>query len=288
MKYAFIEDKKVYYSICRLCEVLKVSRSGYYSWKLRKPSLQLLRKQQLLSDIERIYVASHRSYGSPRIQAQLRSEHYTIGRTTVARYMQELKLQTQRAKRYKTVYAKRSEQVYRIPGNVLSRDFKAVGPNKKWVSDITFIRHQQGWMFLAVVIDLYSRAVVGWAMDSKSTQQLVSEALAMAVQSREPRPGLLLHSDQGSQYTSHAYLKQVKAYGMVLSMSRRGNCQDNAVAESFFHSLKIEWVRNRIYKKIEEAKQSIFKYIEMFYNRQRLHSTNGYKSPFVYEAANVA
>jgi len=170
----------------------------------------------------------------------------------------------------------------------LNREFRASAPNRKWVSDITFIRHRQGWLFLAVVIDLYSRAVVGWAMGSKSTQALVSEALEMAVQMRKAKPGLLLHSDQGAQYTSYKYLEQAKSYGFVVSMSRRGECQDNAVAESFFHSLKIEWIRNQLYDNLDKAKQSVFKYIELFYNRQRLHSTNGYQPPLVYEERNVA
>jgi len=288
VKYGFVDVEKVNYSIIRLCSTLGISRSGYYAWRKRKPSKRSVRKQRLQRRIEHIYHKSYRSYGAPRVHAELQKEQESIGSHTVARYMKELGLQSLRAKRYKTVYAKRAEQHYRIPGNVLNREFRASAPNRKWVSDITFIRHRQGWLFLAVVIDLYSRAVVGWAMGSKSTQALVSEALEMAVQMRRPKSGLLLHSDQGAQYTSYKYLEQAKSYGFIVSMSRRGECQDNAVAESFFHSLKIEWIRNKLFDNIEKAKQSIFKYIELFYNRQRLHSTNGYQSPFEYERKNVA
>ena len=288
MKYAFIETEKSNYSIVRLCDILSVGRSGFYAWRKRKPSRRSREKQRLLARIKDIYQESHRSYGSPRIHEQLLSEATIVGRHRVARYMQELGLHSQRAKRYKTVYEKRSEQQTRIHDNVLGRNFKATAPNTKWVSDFTFIRHKQGWMFLAIVLDLYSRAIVGWAMSDTPNQALVSDALEMAVQMRQPKSGLLLHSDQGAQYTSNAYLKQAKDYGFIVSMSRRGNCQDNAVAESFFHSIKIEWIRNHLYQNLGEAKHSLFKYIELFYNRKRLHSTIEYKAPFVYEALHAS
>ena len=288
MKYAFIEKEKVNHSIVRLCNSLDVSRSGFYAWTVRKPSAKTLKKERIKARIQCIYEESHQSYGSPRIHAQLSDEDYSIGRHAVARYMQEMGLQSQRAKRYKTVFAKRQEQHARIKENLLARNFMATEPNKKWVSDLTFIRHKYGWMYLAIILDLYSRAIVGWSMSDKPSQELVTDALTMAVEMRRPKPGLLLHSDQGTQYTSHSYLEQAKKYGLQVSMSRKGNCHDNAVAESFFHSLKIEWVRNRTYKNITEAKQSIFKYIELFYNRQRLHSTNGYQAPFAFEACRAA
>lgn len=202
--------------------------------------------------------------------------------------MHKLGLQAVQAKSYKRTHQARQPYRDTIKSNVLGREFSANRPNRKWVCDITYIALRQGWLYLSIVMDLYSRAIVGWSMGCRPSKGLVSRALAMAFEMRRPKPGLVLHSDQGVQYSSRSYLQEAESYGFIVSMSRRGNCYDNAVAESFFHTLKAELVRNRVFSTASEAKQTLFKYIEIFYNRQRLHSTIGYQPPLEYEALGVA
>ena len=220
-------------------------------------------------------------YGSPRIYAALKREGEQVSKGRVERLMRNHQLVATRSKRHKRIYLRREQQ--QAADNYLSRNFRATKPNTKWVSDITFIPTQEGYLYLATVLDLYSRAVIGWAMSKRINGQLVLNALDMAIDRRGSPTGVLVHSDQGSQYTAEVYREKLKANGMQCSMSRKGECQDNAVAESFFRTLKEELVYERKYACRASAKQSIFKYIEIYYNRQRLHSTLGYKPPDEYE-----
>jgi transposase InsO family protein len=220
------------------------------------------------------------------MHAELVAQGHSIGRGRVERLMSSNAIQAKQARRNKRVYKLRGAQI--SVGNILDRQFYASAPNKKWVSDITFIETREGWLYLAIVLDLYSRAIVGWSMGKSINGQLVRDALAMAVEHRFIDSQVLVHSDQGSQYTAHAYHETLQNYGMVCSMSRKGECHDNAVAESFFHSLKSELVYDEKYLTRAEAKQSVFKYIEIFYNRKRRHSYLNYQAPLVYETMNVA
>lgn len=283
MKYAFVHQHRNEHAVKKLCLVLEVARSGYYEWRKGKPSKRAIETAALESNIQRVFADSGQAYGSPRIHAQLNREGIPSSRGRVERLMRRLGLQSVRARRYKRTYRVRQSRPNSVKPNLLDRTFAASAPNTKWVSDITFIALKQGWLHLAVVMDLYSRAIVGWAMDTKPTQELASRALTMACQSRRPSEGLLLHSDQGVQYTSHAYETHAQSYGCVLSMSRKGNCYDNAAMESFFHSLKAELTRNNVFATLGSARQALFKYIELFYNRRRLHSTIGYVPPLEYE-----
>jgi len=285
VKYRFIRAHAGRYGAKRLCEVIGVSRSGYYDWLGREPSAREIANQALLTRIKRLFDEHRGRYGSPRIHALLRREGEKLGRGRVERLMQKHQLVATRSRRHKRVYVQREQQ--QPAPNHLARNFKATKPNEKWVSDITFIPTRQGYLYLATVVDLYSRAVVGWSMSARINGQLVLNALDMAMQQRGSPEGVLVHSDQGSQYTAEKYRDKLKENSMICSMSRKGECQDNAVAESFFHTLKEELVRDERFASLQEAKQSIFKYIEIYYNRQRLHSTLGYEAPMEYERMNA-
>ena len=269
-----------------LCDVLGVSSSGYYDWKGRKPSQRELANQQLLGKIQVLHEAHRQRYGSPRMHAALikSGEHVSKGR--VERLMRKHQIVARRAQRHKRVYIQREQQ--KAPPNVLSREFHAAVPDRKWVSDITFIPTREGHLYLAIVLDIFSRAVVGWAMSRRINGDLVLEALDMAITHRGSPKGVLVHSDQGSQYTAEAYRDKLNRNDMVCSMSRKGECHDNAVAESFFHTLKEELVHDKRYATRQQAKHSIFKYIELYYNRQRLHSYLGQEAPMVYERIHAA
>lgn len=284
MKYEFIKQQSRY-STKRLCKLLNVSRSGYYDWLTRQLSNRAKSNHALAGKIERLFNQHKGRYGSPRIYASLKRSGEQVSQYRVERLMREHKLVAGRTKRHKRTYIQRQQQQSAL--NVLSRRFKALAPNMKWVSDITFIPTREGYLYLATVVDLYSRAVVGWAMSKRINGQLVLDALDMAIQQRGSPKGVLVHSDQGSQYTAEAYRNKLRANDMICSMSRKGECHDNAVAESFFHTLKEELVSDEKYKTREDAKQSIFKYIEIYYNRQRLHSTLGYEAPLEYERMNA-
>lgn len=225
-------------------------------------------------------------YGSPRIHAALLKQGEQVSRGRVERLMRQHNIVALRAKRHKRVYRQREQQLG--ADNILARNFKAEMPNEKWVSDITFIPTREGYLYLATMLDLYSRAIVGWSMSDRINGELVLDALDMAIEHRGSPQGVLVHSDQGSQYTAESYREKLKTQKMVCSMSRKGECHDNAVAESFFHTLKEELVYNENYRTRHEAKQSIFKYIELYYNRQRLHSYLDYNAPLEYERMNVA
>ena len=281
MKYFFVEAHEQEFSVKRMSKVLGVSRSGYYAWKEREPSRRAQANTAMLVDIRAIFEKSRKTYGSPRIHTYLRRKGYICGRNRVARLMQERQIVAKRAhKRHPTTTQQRPGD--RIAPNLLNREFSADMPNQKWVSDITYIDTAEGWLYLAVVMDLYSRMVVGWAMGEQMDAELVEGAWQMALLNRQPPAGLLHHSDRGSQYTSETYREQLAALECQVSMSRTGNCYDNAAMESFFATLKAECA-NRVFNSKLEASSTIFEFIEGWYNRQRLHSTLDYLSPVDFE-----
>ena len=281
MKYQFIEQHKHEFPIVVMCNILGVSESGFYAWR-KRPTCQRKREDaQLTQEIRQVFVTHQGRYGSPRIHMELKDQGRRISRKRVARLMREVDMRARRKQR--RVLTTRRAASHPVAPNVLNRDFTATEPNKKWVTDITYIPTTQGWLYLAVILDLYSRAVVGWSMSGSCDEELVAKALHMATCRRRPQAGLLHHSDRGCQYTSHMYRQGLEQAGIVVSMSRKGNCWDNAVMESFFGSLKEECVGNTLYSSHEQARQSLFEYLEVYYNRQRRHSTLGYMSPFLYE-----
>ncbi len=281
MKYAFMAAHEAEYSVKQMSQVLGVSRSGYYAWKERTPSRRSQADEAMLVDICAIYERSRKTYGSPRIHAYLRRKGYECGRNRVARLMQAHQIVAKRAHRWHPTTTQQHPGD-RIAPNLLNREFSASLPNQKWVSDITYIGTAEGWLYLAVVMDLYSRLVVGWAMGEQMDAGLVEGAWQMALLNRQPPPGLLHHSDRGSQYTSETYRDQLADRECQVSMSRTGNCYDNAAMESFFATLKAECA-NRIFNSKLEASSAIFEFIESWYNRQRLHSTLDYLSPVEFE-----
>jgi putative transposase len=263
-----------------MCALLNVSRSGYYAWRTRPVSQRKMATEQLLAKIQAAYDASHGRYGSPRIYEEIKTE-IPCSMNRVARLMQQHGLRAKQAKRYKTT-TKRNEHHGYAP-NHLGQDFSASRPAEKWCGDITYVWTVAGWLYLAVVIDLYSRRIVGWAMNARMTKQLVMDAFQMAWRQCLPQAGLLFHSDRGSQYTSHEFQQLLQGCQVQASMSGTGNCYDNAVVESFFGTLKMELSHQVTYLTREEAMTDIFFYIEGFYNRQRRHSSLGYVSPITYE-----
>jgi len=281
MKYAFIDEQRHQYSVPRMCEVIGVSRSGYYDWLNRRPSQRAQLNQRLAEKLRALHLQHHERYGSPRLHAALQRMGEKVSRGRVERLMKQEKLQAKRSRRHKRIWYQREQQQPAL--NVLNRAFHTERPNCTWVTDITFIPTREGYLYLAMVLDLYSRAIVGWSMSQRINGDLVIDALLMAIEQRGQPTGVLVHSDQGSQYTAASYRQLLKQFHMECSMSRKGDCYDNAVAESFFHTLKEELVKDSDYLTREEARQSIFKYIELYYNRQRLHSTLGYRAPFEYE-----
>jgi len=266
-----------------LCRSLKVLRSGYYTWRRRPTSARARRRDQLGAAIREAHVQSRRTYGSPRVHAALNRGGVTCCVNTVARIMREDSLRAKTRRKYKTT----TDSSHRLPvaENLLNRGFVRNRPNEAWVADITFIPTDEGWLQPATELDLYSRRIVGWAMSERMTSDLVIEALTMAVERRRPPTGLIHHSDRGSQYASRAFQRLLAAHGLICSMSRKADVYDNAVAESFFGTLKTELVHLARYATRQEAKQAIFEWIEVFYNRQRLHSSLGYKSPADFEPA---
>jgi putative transposase len=281
MKYAFIRDHEKEFPIRRLCHVLEVSESGYYAWCKRAPSERKRADEELGKRIEDAYQNNRRVYGSPRLHAELKEQGVHCGRKRVARLMRERGINAKpRRRKMKTTDSHHSNPV---APNLLNRDFTADAPNTKWVADITGIETMEGWLYLAAIVDIYSRFVVGWAMGKERDEQLITFAAVMAVERRRPGAGLLHHSDRGSQYTSSGYQTLLKQYGIEISMSGKGNCYDNALMESFFGTVKEECVEQQTYQTRAEARQSVFEYLEVFYNRQRKHSSLGYLSPAIYE-----
>ncbi|MET0069278.1 MAG: IS3 family transposase [Candidatus Thiodiazotropha sp.] len=286
MKYAFITENRQQHSIKRMCCVLGVSSSGYYDWRKRKPSVRMRENTNILKEIQRIHIEVMETYGSPRMHVELLDRGYRLSRGRVERIMSFHGIQAKQSKRHRRTYIHREGQ--QPEPNLLNRQFRAKRPNQKWVSDITFIETNQGWLYLAIVLDLFSRAIIGWSMSDRPSSQLVLDAVSMAYQSRQEPSGTIVHSDQGSQYTAANYRAKLAHQNMICSMSRKGKCHDNAVAESFFHTLKNELVFDARYRTRSEARQAIFKYIELFYNRKRRHSYLNYKAPLEYERINAA
>jgi len=286
MKYAWMHEHRDSFPIALMCDLLKVSRSGYYDSVDRPVSPRAERTQKLYSSVHQVFHENQAIYGSAKIAQALarRKELESACRNTVARAMQELGLKSRVSKTF-TPTTTKADPSKRPAENLLDRDFTAAKPNQKWVTDITYLPTTEGWVYLAVVLDLFSRKIVGWSMSNSLATPLVSKALRNAIENRNPKRGELLHhSDRGCQYTSENYQLTLKTLGIQCSMSRRGNCYDNAVAERFFWSLKHEWTRHETYANLEETRLSVFKYIDIFYNRQRLHQTLDYKTPEEFEA----
>jgi putative transposase len=283
VRFSFIHAEKVMYPVRLLCRVLRVSPSGYYAWRSRPPSAHTKRDEQLRVQIVAVHESSRGTYGSPRVHRALRADGERIGRKRVARIMRENEVSGRRKRRFR----KTTDSKHRLPiaDNILARDFTAEARDQVWVGDITYVNTWEGWLYLAVLIDIYSRRVVGWAIADHMRTELVLDALNMAVGERRPAPGLVHHTDRGSQYASADYRNALGAHGMVCSMSRKGECWDNAVAESFFARLKDDLLYRRKWATKDEAKAAIREYIMCFYNARRLHSTLGYLSPIDYEKA---
>jgi len=286
VKFHFIAAHRAEFCVRRLCHVLGVSASGFYAWARRPGPRQAARNDALLVHIQAAYTASRRTYGAPRIHQELQSQGVAAGRHRIARLMRREGIIACTERRFRWTATARAE----LPAapDRLRRDFTAAAPNQRWVSDITSVRTGQGWLHLAIVLDLYARRVVGWAMGPTLDQQLAAEALAMALAERRPAPGLLFHSDRGGPYLATRVQQQLATHRAIASTSRPGRCLDNAVAESFFHTLKTELVYQHRYRTREEARLAIFEYIAAFYNRTRRHSSNDYRSPDHHEAAYAA
>ena len=265
-----------------MCQVLSVSASGYYAWRRRQPSARQEANEAIVERIRAIHVESDATYGSPRVHAELTGQGIQCNKKRVERLMRVHHIQAKQRKRWRP---RTTNSNHRLPvaPNVLAREFESEAPNEKWLTDITYIGTEEGWLYLAAVMDLCSRRIVGWSMGRRLTSKLVKDALKLAVAQRQPGSGLLQHSDRGSQYASADYRVLLRAWGMEASMSRKGNCYDNAPMESFFGTLKSERVHHRRYRTRAEARQDIFHYIEIFYNRKRRHSAIGYMSPAQFE-----
>ncbi len=267
-----------------------VSPSGYYAWGKNKVSKREKEDRRLLSKIREIHFEHRARYGSPRIHAELKDQGERCGRKRIARIMRENKIQAKHKRKFKATTD--SQHKLATAPNLLKQNFTVSVPNKIWTADISYCWTQEGWMYLAIVLDMYSRKIVGWAINNRMSRQLVINAFLVAYWSRKPKKGLIHHSDKGSQYASHDFQKVLSLAGATQSMSGTGNCYDNAVTETFFHSLKTELMFDQVFKTREEAKSAIFEYIEIYYNRKRRHSTLGYCSPVkfeqYYELENVA
>jgi transposase InsO family protein len=270
------------FSVQAMCRVLRVSRSGYYEFLKRPPSCHSIEDDELKPQIKAAFEKGRKNYGTRRVKRELKKQEIVVSRRRIGRLMREEKLQVQTKQKFKVTTDSNHDKP--IAPNLLEREFTVDTPNTAYVGDITYIPTREGWLFLALVIDLFSRAVVGWSMDARMKAGLVNDAMLMAIWKRKPAKGLIFHSDRGSQYASDSYRKILEIHGVKASMSRKGDCWDNAVAESFFHTLKTELVHHCDFQTREEARAAIFEYIEVFYNRQRLHSANGYEAPLVFEA----
>jgi putative transposase len=277
MSYGFIAENVAHFPVQVLCDVLGVSRSGYYAWAKRPESARSLGDTALAGAIRNAHAASRGRYGSPRVHAELRAQGRQVGRKRVARLMRGMGLAARHRRRFRRTTD--SRHGFAVAPNLLQRDFRAAAPDRVWLADITYVGTAEGWLYLAAVLDLFSRKIVGWAMAEHLGHDLALAALDMAVASRRPAPGLVHHSDRGVQYAAHGYRRRLLAQGMLCSMSRKGDCWDNAPMESFFATLKGELVQQRDYLTRAEARADVFQYIEGFYNRRRRHSAIGYLTP---------
>jgi len=282
VKYSFIRQARKAYPVSLLCKAMGVCRNGYYTYLNNMLKGKLPEQIKLEADTRNLFYGKKSVYGSRRLLRELQTLGYTIGRYKVRSLMRCLKLVAKRPKSYRVTTD--SKHNYPVAPNLLNREFTVSEPNRVWVSDITYLRTGAGWMYLAVILDLFSRMVVGWSMSGQITADLVINALRMAYFRRKPKAGLLFHSDQGSQYASGDFQAELNKYNMICSMSRKGNCWDNAVPESFFGTLKTECTNSQRYVTRNECNMDVLDYIEMFYNSNRLHSTLGYLSPADFEA----
>lgn len=284
MRFQFIEENQETFEISLMCRVLKVSRSGFYAWRKREPSVREMANRELAQEIKVVFEESGQTYGSPRVYAELKAKDIACSRHRVARLMQQNEWQ---AKQKRRKWVKTTDSAHNLPiaPNLLNREFEAESPNQKWGTDISYIPTDEGWLYVATVMDLFSRRIVGWSMQADMSTALVLNALDMATQTRKPKAGLLHHSDRGSQYCSHLYQQRLATHQMKVSMSRKGNCWDNAPMESFFGSLKSEMVYHCHFRTHDEARREVFAYIEGFYNIRRRHSTLNYMTPIEYEMA---
>ena len=282
MKFGFIQTEKATYPVRVLCRTLVVSASGFYAWCRRGLSKRAQEDAALKVKIRAFHASSGKTYGSPRVHEDLKADGQGVGRKRVARLMQEEGLEGQRKRRFRLTTD--SKHSHPVAANELKRNFTASAPNKVWVTDITYIWTREGWLYLAAILDLFSRRVVGWSMDSHLDRMFALDALGMALKTRHPEAGLIHHSDRGVQYASGEYRSQLRERGIVCSMSRKGDCWDNAVAESFFSTLKAELVHRNDYVSRAQARASVFEYIEVFYNVRRRHSALGYVSPVQHES----
>lgn len=282
MKFRFVDENQEEFEVGVMCGILDVSRSGFYAWCERPESQRAVESLRLGTLVETVHKESRGNYGVPRMHAELRARGEKVGRHRVARLMREKDLHGRVKRRYRTTT--KADARHPVAPNVLERDFSTEQPDQVWVGDITYLWTQEGWMYLAVLVDLYSRMVVGWSMSERMPVGLTLAALEMAVGRRGPAAGFLHHSDRGSQYTANTYQARLLELGARPSMSRKGNCYDNAVAESFFHSLKTELMDELPFPTRAEARSKVFDYIEVFFNRQRRHSTLGYVCPAEFES----
>lgn len=286
MRFVFVRDHRETFRVVSMCRMLDVSRSGFYAWLGRDEAPRDREDNRLVPLIRAIYDDHRFVYGAPRIHKALQRSGETCSRKRVARIMRRMGIRSKATRRFR-IRTTNSKHDHPIAPDLLQRNFSATAPNRAWVSDITYIGTEEGWLYLAVIMDLFSRRIVGWSMGSTMEVSLVAAALTMAVGSRRPTPGCIFHSDRGSQYACAEFRGALKSAGLVASMSRRGDCYDNAAAESLHHSLKTECVLLQDYKTRDEARASVFDYIERFYNRQRLHSSIGYQSPAEFELAHA-
>jgi putative transposase len=264
-----------------MCRVLEVTRSGYYKWKKRLPNKRHQRREIVKASVLETYYQFKRRYGAPRITLELKAKGIACSHNHVACLLREAGLRARVGKGFR--YSKTNTGHYNVTGNLLKRNFKATRPNEKWVTDITHILTKGGWVYLSAFMDLYSRAIVGWAVDGQMTEALINQALDMALSRRDVEEGLIVHSDQGVQYRAMCYQEKLRKFGCRISMSRRGDCWDNAAIESFFSRLKVELIFSQKFTTLEETQRELFQYIEIFYNIQRRHSANGGMSPIHFE-----
>ena len=287
MKYAWMDTQRGHFPLLAMCATLVVSPSGYRAWRRGgTPHRKRLTDAQLLALLRAIHAELKGAYGSPRMLAELRGRGFAVGKARVERLMRAHGIRARHKRRYKATTD--SQHTLPVADNRLARQFTPTAPNHVWTADITYLWTDEGWLYLAVVLDLFNREVVGWALQPRMTADLVAEALAMATGRRHPGAGLLHHSDRGSQYVSRPFQDQLTGSGMICSMSRKGNCWDNAPTESFFNSLKNERVHGTRYATRQAAAADVFDYIEVFYNRTRRHSTLGYQSPIQFMDAWVS
>jgi transposase InsO family protein len=277
VRFAFIHAEKALFPIKAMCRLLEVSRQGYYAYATRPPSPRVRADVELCEAIRNIFTATRETYGSPRILRELHRRGFSVGKRRVERAMRGMGLTPPTPRRHKTTTVR--EPLHPVAPNELARDFSATRPNERWVTDITYVWTDEGWAYLAAILDLFSRAVVGWAIHASLSTALPLTALESAVRRRRPNLALLHHSDRGCQYTSARYRERLAKSDITVSMSRKGNCWDNAVAESFFATLKNELVHRRRWRTRAELHDAVFEYIEVFYNRRRLHSSLDYKTP---------